>query len=157
MLREVLMGTAAGAVGTVALNMTTYADMAVRGRPSSSVPAEVAGKLAGRAGIDLSGEGFDEETVQNRKSGLGALSGYVVGLGVGTVYGLIRPALGDVSKPVAGAWLGLAAMAGSDVPAAALGVTDPTQWSANSWVSDIVPHMVYGLATAVAYDAFTGV
>ena len=45
MLRETLTGTAAGAVGTVALNVTTYADMAIRGRPPSSVPAEVAGKL----------------------------------------------------------------------------------------------------------------
>lgn len=156
MIREVLMGAAAGAVGTVALNATTYADMAIRGRPSSSVPAEVAGKLAGKVGLDLAPEGSDEQTVQNRKSGLGALSGYVVGLGVGAAYGLIRPASGDVSKPVAGAWLGLAAMAGSDVAAAALGVTDPTKWGLNSWVSDIVPHMAYGLATAIAYDAFTG-
>jgi hypothetical protein len=149
------MGTAAGAVGTVALNATTYADMAIRGRPSSSVPAEVAAKLAGKAGLDLSAGAADEQTVQNRKSGLGALSGYAVGLGVGTAYGLIRPALGDVSTARAGALLGLAAMAGSDVPAAALGVTDPTEWGLNAWVSDIVPHLAYGLATAMAYDAFT--
>jgi hypothetical protein len=88
------MGVAAGAVGTVALNVTTYADMALRGRPASSAPAQVAGKLAGKAGIDLSGE---HEAAQNRKSWLGALSGYAVGLGVGTAYGLIRPLLGDVS------------------------------------------------------------
>jgi hypothetical protein len=93
-VRGVLVGVAAGAVGTVALNVTTYADMALRGRPASSAPAQVAGKLAGKAGIDLSGE---HETAQNRKSWLGALSGYAVGLGVGTAYGLIRPLLGDVS------------------------------------------------------------
>ncbi len=151
MLRQVLMGTAAGAVGTVALNVTTYADMALRGRPSSSVPAQVAGKLAGKAGIDLSGEG---ETTQNRKSGLGALSGYAVGLGVGTAYGLVRPLLGDVSVPRAGVVLGLAAMAGSDVPATVLGVTDPTKWGFGSWASDVVPHLAYGLVTAVACEAF---
>jgi hypothetical protein len=33
MLRHLLMGTAAGTVGTVALNVATYADMAIRGRP----------------------------------------------------------------------------------------------------------------------------
>lgn len=148
MLREVLMGTAAGAVGTVALNAATYADMAVRARPSSSVPAEVAGTLAERAGVDLG----SDEAEQNRKSGLGALSGYVVGLGVGTAYGLVRPHLGDVSKTRAGVVLGLAAMAGSDVPATALGVTDPTTWGLDSWASDIVPHLAYGLATALAYD-----
>ncbi len=36
MLREALTGMAAGAVGTVALNATTYADMALRGRAASS-------------------------------------------------------------------------------------------------------------------------
>ena len=157
MLREALIGTAAGAVGTVALNGVTYADMAIRGRPASSVPAQVAGELAEKAGIDLSAEGSDEETVQNRQSGLGALSGYVVGLGVGTAYGLTRPLLGDVSKLRAGIVLGLAAMAGSDVPATALGVTDPREWSPDSWASDIVPHLAYGLTTAVAYEAFTSV
>ena len=152
-LRSLLVGDAAGAVGTVALNATTYADMAFRGRPSSTVPAEVAGKLAGKAGVDLSGE---NETTQNRKSGLGALSGYAVGLGVGTTYGLLRPLLSEVSVGRAGLVLGLTAMAGSDVPAAALGVTDPTQWSLASWASDVVPHLAYGLMTAAAYEAFAG-
>lgn len=148
MLRVVLRGVAAGAAGTVALNVTTYADMAFRGRPSSEIPAMVAGKLAERAGVDL-GEG---EAAQNRKSGLGALTGYVVGLGVGAAYGLIRPRLGEVSVPRAGAVLGLAAMAGSDVPATALGTTNPAEWSAGSWISDLVPHFAYGLVTAATFD-----
>jgi hypothetical protein len=38
MLRGVLVGTLAGAAGTVALNIVTYADMAVRGRPASEPP-----------------------------------------------------------------------------------------------------------------------
>ena len=90
MLRHLLMGTAAGAAGPVALNVATYADMAIRGRPSSSVPAKMVGVLADKAGIPLSagGEGSDDEKVQNRQSGLGALFGYVTGLGVGTAYGL---------------------------------------------------------------------
>ncbi len=45
-------------------------------------------------------------------------------------------------------------MAGSDDPAAALGVTDPTKWSAASWVSDVVGHLTYGLVTAAVYDSF---
>jgi hypothetical protein len=39
MLEEALWGAAAGAVGTVALDVSTYVDMAVRGRPASEVPA----------------------------------------------------------------------------------------------------------------------
>jgi hypothetical protein len=150
MFREALMGAAAGAVGTVALNVTTYADMAIRARPSSSVPSQVASKLAQKAGFDLG----SEEAAKNRKSGLGALQGYVAGLGVGTAYGLIRPHLDGASIPLAGVGLGLAAMAASDVPATALGVTDPRKWSLSSWASDVVPHLAYGLVTAVAYEAF---
>jgi hypothetical protein len=67
MLLEMLLGTAAGAVGMVALNAATYADMAVRVRPSSSMLAEVAGRLAFSASVDLG----SENTAQNRSSGLG--------------------------------------------------------------------------------------
>jgi hypothetical protein len=34
-----------------------------------------------------------------------------------------------------------------------LGVTDPTSWDRTSWVSDIVPHLVYGFTTASVYQA----
>jgi hypothetical protein len=46
MLRDALRGAAAGAVGTFALDVPTYLNMAVRGRPSSETPAEIAGKVA---------------------------------------------------------------------------------------------------------------
>lgn len=42
-------------------------------------------------------------------------------------------------------------MAGSDAPATALGVTDPRTWSRTAWLSDIVPHLVYGTVTASVY------
>jgi hypothetical protein len=158
MLGEALLGTAAGAIGTVALNAVTYADMLVRGRPASSVPSQVAGQMVEKAGIDLSAESEEQDgpTAQNRQSGLGALQGFAVGLGIGTVYGLIRPSLGDVSKVRAGTALCLVAMVASDGPAVALRVTDPRQWDLNSWLSDIVPHLAYGLATALSYDALAG-
>ncbi len=154
MLREALTGAAAGAVGTVALNAVTYADMAINGRPASDVPDTMAGTLAQKVGFDLSAEGEDPdgETAQNCQSGLGALMGYATGIGVGTAYGLIRPHLGGVSKPVAG--VALAAMAGSDVPATMLGVVDPTTWPLSSWGMDFGFHLAYGMATAIAYDAF---
>jgi hypothetical protein len=83
-----------------------------------------------KAGIDLlsaESEEQDGPTAQNRQSGLGALQGFAVGLGIGTVYGLLRPSLGDVSKVHPGTALCLAAMVASDGPAVALGVTDPRQ------------------------------
>ena len=153
MRRELATGLAAGAAGTVALNVTTYLDMALRGRGSSGMPAQAAGKLADKAGVDLSGAG-DEETAHNRQSGLGALLGYATGLGVGAVYGIVRPSMRRLPWPLAGVGLAAAAMAGSDVPATALGITDPREWPASSWLSDIIPHLAYGFATALTYDAF---
>lgn len=158
MLREALLGTAAGAVGTVALNAITYVDMVVRGRSASSVPSEIAGQLAGKLGIDLSAANEEQggPTSQNRKSGLRALQGLAVGLGIGTVYGAVRPGLGDVSRLRAGTALCLAAMVGSDGPAAALGIVDLRQMGLNVWLSDIVPHLAYGLATTISYDVLAG-
>jgi hypothetical protein len=103
MLLEMLLGTAAGAVGMVALNAATYADMAVRARPSSSLPAQVAGRLAFSESVELG----SENTAQNRSSGLGALSWYAVGPGVGTTYKLIQPRLGACRRHVPGSWSGL--------------------------------------------------
>lgn len=48
--------------------------------------------------------------------------------------------------------LGAAAMAASDIPSAQLEVTDPRKWDTSSWLSDIVPHAIYGLVSAVVYE-----
>ncbi|MGW2458122.1 hypothetical protein ACWC2M_03660 [Streptomyces sp. NPDC001761] len=147
-MRSLTKGLLAGAAGTAALNVVSYGDMLLRGRGSSGVPATIAGKLAGGAGVRL-GEGEDKE---HREEALGALLGYVTGLGVGAAYGLARR---DGNLPVlaAGPLLAAAAMAGSDLPATALKVTDPTTWSLTSWVSDIVPHLAYGFTAASVYRA----
>lgn len=149
MRRELAAGIAAGAVGTVALNVTTYLDMVVRGRPASTAPADAAGQLADLAGADLG----DDEQAPNRREGLGALLGIVTGLSVGAVYGLARDRV-YMPLPVAAGCLGAAAMVGSDVPMTALGLTDPREWDAASWAADIVPHLAFGVATALAYRKF---
>jgi hypothetical protein len=140
----------------VALNVATYADMAIRGRPASDTPAQVAGKLAEDVGLDLTGGMLnDAAKAQQRRSGIGALMGYATGLGVGTVYGLIRPSLGRGSVPVAGLVIGLVAMVASDVPAVTTGATNPAKWGVSGWIADLVPHLVYGVVTALVYEAFS--
>ena len=153
MLQGLLFGAIAGAAGTIALNVATYIDMLVRGRSSSSVPAEVAAQLADSVGVTFVSTNGDDNFTANRKEALGALMGYGVGLWVGAGYGLIRPALRMLPLPVAGALAGAAAMAASDVPATQLGVTDPAEWGATGWAADIVPHLAYGLVTALVYEA----
>ncbi len=149
--RDLVRGLIAGAAGTVALNVTTNLDMALRARPASSVPAQTAKELARAADVHLAPDG-EKETEQNRSQGLGALLGYVSGLGFGGLYGLVAPRLGGTPIPLAAGALTLATMAGSNVPATVVGVTDPRQWSAKDWIADIVPHLLYGLVTAAVFD-----
>ncbi|MEA2721373.1 MAG: hypothetical protein QOJ39_3237 [Candidatus Eremiobacteraeota bacterium] len=151
-MRSVLVGTAAGAVGTIALDIATYADMALRGRPSSEAPATMVKNVAASAGIEPLAA--DDDTSKNRRSGTGALLGYANGLAVGAVYGAIRPVLrGRVPLAVAALAAGGAAMALSDVPLVKSGATDPKTWGAAGWLADIIPHALYGLALAFAFDA----
>lgn len=151
--RRLGAGLLGGAAGTAALDVVSYLDMVARGRPASDVPARVAGELAGRAGAPLQG---DDPRTSARRSGAGALLGYATGLGLGAAYALARPAIGPGPRralPLAsGMALGLAAMAASDVPAVAVGATDPQRWGVPGWLSDLVPHLVYGVVTAVVVE-----
>jgi hypothetical protein len=149
MLERVAHGLAAGAVGTTALNAVTYLDMAARGRPSSSVPAGAAERLAGQAGVGL-GAG---DVRENRKEGIGALLGFATGVGAGAVLGVVGPVLRRLPVAVGGPLLGLGVMAATDGANAALGTSDPSTWSAADWASDVVPHLAYGVAAAWAFDA----
>jgi len=157
MLSGALIGAVAGAVGTVALDVTTYVDMAIRGRSSSGAPSQMVSILAKAVGLPLSsqGVGSEDQTAQNRESGLGALLGYVNGLGVGVAYGLLRSRQDDIPIPLAGIGVGLAAMAASDIPLIALRVSNPKTWGFSGWAADAIPHLVYGLVTAIVYEALT--
>ena len=149
LIRALLAGAAAGAAGTTALNGMTYLDMAVRGRPTSSTPEDSVDRLAEVVGLDIPGEG---EARQNRLSGLGALTGLVTGVSVGALAGLLTVKL-RVPLPVLSVLVGTAAMAGSNAPMTALGVTDPRSWDATSWLADAIPHLAYGGVTAAVLTA----
>jgi hypothetical protein len=156
-MEKFVLGTLAGASGKVAIDMTTFTDMLVRGRPASPLPAEVIRKIAQKAGIEPLEKPDDEASPQtkHRRSALGALSGFGVGLALGAVYGLVRPALEGVPVVAAGVVLGLCAMAATDVPAAKLHATEPNEWSAASWSSDVIAHLTYGIVTAVVFEALS--
>jgi hypothetical protein len=123
---EHLRGAAAGAAGTTALNAATYLDMVVRGRGSSSAPADLAEAVAERADVEIPGEGDERD---NRLAGLGPLSGTGVGVVVGAAAGLMLGALRKrgvtLPAPVPVVLIGATAMALSDVPLKLFGISDP--------------------------------
>lgn len=160
MLTSIVHGATAGAVGTAVLNTVTYLDMAVRDRPSSTVPAETAEQATDLVGMTLEADSDDRSDEdeqpkgQNRKQAVGTLMGYLTGYGVGAVYGMLRPGpLASVPRSVAGVGIAMAATVATVAPYGALGVSDPRDWPAKSWVTDIVPHLCFGWATATVFDA----
>ncbi|MFE3448330.1 hypothetical protein ACFXJ8_05280 [Nonomuraea sp. NPDC059194] len=140
-------GLIAGAAGTSALNAAAYLDMAIRARSASSTPQQAVDKLADLAQVDLG----DGQRTDNRKEALGALLGYGTGAGAAVCYGLLTSGMRPSWRVGVPVLTGLA-LIGSDGPLTALGVTDPRQWSASAWISDVIPHLAYGITAYVAYE-----
>lgn len=150
MIGAIGRGCAAGAAGTTALNAVTYADMALRGRPASRTPETAVEKISTLVGHPLP----DRSGRDNRLTGLGALSGIAVGTGTGAAVALIRRAGARVPVWLGGPLTGALAMALTNAPMARLRVSDPRTWSAGDWVSDALPHLLYGFVTYGVVAAF---
>ncbi|QUH02349.1 hypothetical protein HUO13_17460 [Saccharopolyspora erythraea] len=152
MSRRFLHGLAAGAAGTTALNAVTYLDMALRGRPASTTPEETVHRVEDITHQTLDPDGSGAETAGNRRAGIGALLGIATGLGAGLACAVARSALPRAPLPVMALIAGAAANVGSVGPMTALGVTDPREWPASSWASDVIPHLAFGAVAAAVYD-----
>jgi hypothetical protein len=154
-MRGLILGAVAGAAGTIALDIAGYADMALSGRGGSDTPAEVMRRLAEKAGIASLSVPADEadDATKNRRSALGAIAGYKIGILLGALYGLASyPSTKKRGIVLRAILLGGLAMAASDVPATLLEVTKPAEWGARGWISDIVPHLAYGIVTAAVFE-----
>jgi hypothetical protein len=143
----ILSGLAAGAAGTTAINAATYADMAWRGRPASNTPEETIDALVSRTPLTVPGSRAQRG---NRISGLAGLSGIATGIGVGVLFGVLRRLGVRPSLPAGAVLAAVTAMAATDVPMARMKVSNPATWSAKDWLSDAIPHLVYGATTYAA-------
>ena len=152
MMRNLLTGVAAGAAGTTALNAVTFLDMIVNARPASTTPEDTVREMQNRTGASLSSDGPESDAAANRRSAVGSMLGITAGLGTGARYGAVRPRLGNLPLVVLGAGAGLVANVGTTGPMAVFGITDPRTWPRSSWVSDLLPHLTYGLATAAVFE-----
>jgi hypothetical protein len=144
--RGLLSGAAAGAAGTTALNVITYLDIAVRGRPTSTTPERTVEALARLFDLTVPGAG---ETLANRLLGLGALTGFAAGIGMGMILGLAYSLGWRPGLLVATLVATVIALIGTNGPMTVLGVTDPLTWGVEGWISDLIPHFGYGVVTAL--------
>jgi hypothetical protein len=150
--RRIARGAIAGALGTFAIDSATYLDMALRGRPASQVPENTVQHYAEELGV---GFGSDGDKAQARRSAVAALAGYATGVTGGVVYGVFSPLLRVFPRPLRAVGLGLGVMAATDTSSTVAGATNPREWGASGWISDVLPHLVYGAVTASAFDSWS--
>ncbi|RKN36301.1 hypothetical protein [Micromonospora musae] len=144
---ELTDGAIAGAVGSTVLNVVTYLDMALRGRPASSTPEQVVDRVVGATHLSLG----SQDLAANRRAGLGPLLGYATGVAAGVGFALVTRGR---RTPVtwASGLLGAGVMAMTDGSITVLKVSDPRTWRRSDWLADIVPHLAYGLAAAATWN-----
>jgi hypothetical protein len=146
--RGAVLGVAAGAAGTCALDVATYGDMLVRGRSQSELPSKIAKRLTTRLHIPL-GEGEQKGHAARRREAIGALLGYGTGVAVGAACGIVAARWPRVPTPALALVTGATAMVVADAPAVIAGLTSPRRWGTDAWLADLVPHACYGAVTAM--------
>lgn len=94
----------------------------------------------------------DHEKAKNRRSAAGALLGYLSGIGVSMTYSVLSNGRGESRLVPTGVALGLAAMVMADIPIVVTGNGDPRTWSGADCLSDLIPHLAYGLTSAAVLE-----
>jgi hypothetical protein len=138
-------GLLAGAIGTAAMTVSSTLEQKARGRDASTAPADAAMKLLGV-------EGFCDDGAKSRFSNF-------VHWSYGTGWGVPRALLHHAGLGTAGATAahGAALWGSEQVVLPALGVAPPLwEWGAADVAIDAGHHLVYTVATAVAYEALRG-
>jgi hypothetical protein len=137
---DVGKGLFAGLFGTVAMTVSSTAEMKIRGRPASNAPAVAAGKVLGVEPKDEEGE---------------ARFSTLVHWGYGTGWGAVRGLVGTagLEGPAAAAAHFGAVWGAEQVMLPALDVAPPFwTWGAKEVGIDAFHHLVYATATSVAYS-----
>src|SRR4051812_11109196 len=135
-------GLVAGAVGTAAMTVSSTIEQKRRGRATSTAPADAAMKVLGI-------EGFCDESAKSRFSN-------VVHWAYGSAWGVPRALLdaAGLSPAAATAAHGGALWASEQVMLPVLGVAPPLwKWGPTEVAIDAIHHVVYAVATSVAYEA----
>jgi hypothetical protein len=135
-------GLVAGAIGTAAMTVSSTIEQKRREREASTAPADAAMKVLGI-------ESFCDDAAKSRFSN-------VVHWGYGTAWGVPRALLdaAGLSPAAATAAHGAVLWGSEQVALPALGVAPPLwEWGATEVAIDAGHHVVYTVATSLAYAA----
>ncbi len=140
------LGLAAAAVGTAAMTSAQKWVYGFTGGEESEAPREVGEKILGHFGVKVK-----KRQRPALNTAMHALYGTGWGLPFGLAFGRGRP-----PGPAKGAAFGLNVWLASLVELPALGVASPPwRQSPAALAQDLAFHLVYGAATAAAYEAFS--
>jgi hypothetical protein len=162
---RIVAGLVAGACGSVALTAAASLDALVRGEAPRWLPGEVGHKMADELGLPLDydlesapdaggGTGRDvSDRIGRREEALGTLLSVANRLAIGLAYGLLRKVLPRPPWWLAGGVLGGVSMVAGDY--SAIWTDDDTRprRSTTDWLADVMPHAVFGVVTAVTFEA----
>lgn len=137
---NIVVGVAAGAVGTAAMTAAQRVEMKLTGRNRSTTPAKAVEKVLDVEPSDQQAEQTLSQTVH-----------WAYGTALGGLCGLVASVLNDREPATALVFFGLA-WGGALVMLPSLRVSPPpTQWGKKSLLTDAGFHVVYASATSAAY------
>jgi uncharacterized membrane protein len=140
-------GLAAAAVGTAAMTSAQKWAYGSTGRQESEVPREVGEKILRRFGVKVTKE---------RRPALNTAMHVLYGTSWGLPFGVVWGRGERPPGPAQGVVFGLNVWLASLVELPALGVAPPPwKQSPAALAQDLAFHLVYGTATAAAYEAFS--
>lgn len=145
MINNIVRGMVAGLVGTAAMTLTERLEIAISGRPSSTVPGQVGSHLI---------PGKDPASTTDVQ-GLNAPVHWAHGVSMGAVRGLLDSA--GLTGPAATAAHFALLWGGDATLYTTLGVADaPWHWSAGELASDLLHKGFYAVVTGEVYDSLSG-
>lgn len=155
LVRNALAGAVAGAVGTLAMDLTWWGRHRASGGEQSfpewdvattasfdeaGAPAQVGRKVAEVADVDLPDEAAGTTT---------NVVHWLTGIGYGIGHGMLRDDHGTI---VAGLATGAGAFANSYATLGAAGIYEPIwEYDTETLRKDLTAHLAFGLATSAAY------
>lgn len=143
-VQTLLVGLAAGVIGTIVFTAIEYAEMALSKRPASMVP--------GRVAVALIGGDLDTDTDRVHK--LNLPTHFAHGTMLGVVFGAI--ALLPINLVAVTALFYVALLGGDWLLYVALGVTAPPwRWGGADFTREVVLKAMFAIAVGLSFTAIS--